>query len=104
MEMIETERLLLREWRPEDLPNYAALNRDPRVMQYLLHTLNEEAAAAKIKDIQNHFREHGFGLFACILKESNTCIGSVGLNVLDFVTPIYPIRINLRNTNFSTIC
>ena len=33
--VIRTERLLLREWRPEDREPFAALNADPRVMEHL---------------------------------------------------------------------
>ena len=33
--VLRTERLLLREWRPEDREPFAALNADPRVMEHL---------------------------------------------------------------------
>jgi RimJ/RimL family protein N-acetyltransferase len=34
-----TRRLLLREWRESDRPLFAALNADPRVMQFMPATL-----------------------------------------------------------------
>ena len=33
---LETSRLRLRAWRPEDLPQLAGINADPRVTEYLL--------------------------------------------------------------------
>jgi len=32
---IETKRLLLRQWREDDLADFALLNSDPEVMEYL---------------------------------------------------------------------
>ena len=32
--IIQTERLILRQWREEDLEPFAALNSDPQVMEY----------------------------------------------------------------------
>jgi len=37
--MIRTERLQLRAWRDEDRGPFAALNTDPRVMQFFPKTL-----------------------------------------------------------------
>ncbi|MGN6202424.1 MAG: GNAT family N-acetyltransferase, partial [Solirubrobacterales bacterium] len=34
MAELETERLLLRQWREEDLAPFAALNADPEVMRH----------------------------------------------------------------------
>jgi RimJ/RimL family protein N-acetyltransferase len=31
---LRTDRLLLRRWRPDDRPAFAALNADPRVMEH----------------------------------------------------------------------
>jgi len=40
--MLTTERLRLRRWREEDLAAYAALNSDPRVMEFMPKVLNRE--------------------------------------------------------------
>lgn len=90
MNHIETERLILREWKPEDLPFFAAINQDPKVMECLLKPLTEAETAAMIERIQKHFKEHGFGLFACILKETSQCIGFVGLNIPEFTSHFTP--------------
>ena len=38
---IETERLILRSWMPQDLSLFVAMNKDKRVMRYFPATLNE---------------------------------------------------------------
>lgn len=87
---IETQRLILRNWQPADLIPFAAINQDPKVMEYLLKPLTEAETAAMIEKIQRHFQKYGYGLFACILKETSQCIGYVGLNVPDFEAPFTP--------------
>ena len=87
---IETKNLILREWKPEDLPFFAAINQDPKVMEYFLKPLTEAETAAMVERIQKHFEQHGFGLFACILRSTGQCIGYVGLNVPDFSAHFTP--------------
>jgi len=87
---IETKRLILREWRPEDLAPFAEINRDPRVTECLPKPLTERETEAMVEKIGKHFKKHGFGLFACEEKESGKWIGFVGLNVPDFQAPFTP--------------
>jgi len=79
MQRIETERLLLREWLPEDLAPFAAINRDPKVVK----PITESETAARIEIMQQHFRQYGYGLFACLLKKTEELLGYVGLRVVD---------------------
>ena len=90
MTSIETERLILREWEPEDLAPFAAINQDPRVMEFMLKPLSEAETAAMIERIKAHFKQYGFGLFACTLKDSLELIGFVGLAVPAFEAPFTP--------------
>jgi RimJ/RimL family protein N-acetyltransferase len=48
MKPIETKRLILREWKLEDLPFFAAINQDPKVMEYLLKPLRSCTKTGKI--------------------------------------------------------
>ena len=41
MNYIETGRLILRSWKPEDLPLFAEMNKDSRVMRYFPATLSD---------------------------------------------------------------
>ena len=36
---IETSRLILRDWKEEDIPAFARMNADPHVMEFFLHPL-----------------------------------------------------------------
>jgi RimJ/RimL family protein N-acetyltransferase len=43
-----------------------------------------------VEKIQKHFKQYGFGLFACILKSTGQLIGYVGLNAPDFEAHFTP--------------
>ena len=62
--MIRTERLVLRAWREEDLPAYAALNADPEVRRFFPATLTRAESDAQAARLQAHVEEHGFGFWA----------------------------------------
>jgi ribosomal-protein-alanine N-acetyltransferase len=82
--MIETERLLLRRWRPEDLPAFATLNADPRVCEFFPSTLSEEQSNALAGRIAQHFADNGFGLWAVEVRNGAPFIGFVGLSIPRF--------------------
>ena len=90
MVQIKTERLILREWKSEDLAPFALVNQDSKVMEYFLSPLTVVETAAMIERICEHFMKHGFGLFACTLKETSEFIGFVGLSVPAFETDFTP--------------
>ena len=52
--MIRTERLILRDWREEDLPAYAELNADPEVRRYFPGTLTREESDVQVAPLQCH--------------------------------------------------
>jgi len=98
---IETDRLILREWEDRDIPSLVVINQDPLVMQHLLKPLTEEEVRALVEMFRCHFKTHGFGLYACVVKETSQCIGFVGLNVPAFVshfTPCVEIAWRLAST------
>ena len=90
MQTIETARLILRQWKTEDLASFVEINQDPKVMECLLKPLTEAETAALIERFQRHFKCYGFGLFACELKKTAKCIGFVGLNVPEFQAHFTP--------------
>lgn len=87
---LHTERLLLREWRDEDLEPFAALNSDPEVMRFLPKLLSRDECEARIQSVRDHFREHGFGLWAVEVRGMTPFVGFVGLNVPKFTAPFTP--------------
>lgn len=83
---IVTERLILRRWRPSDLPAFAALNSDPQVMQWLgSGPMDEAAAQTYVARCETHFDWHDFGFWAVERQEDGQLIGMSGLQHVDFV-------------------
>ena len=46
MKIIETQRLLLRPWKKEDLDPYFQLNQDPKVLKFLPGPLSQNQVTA----------------------------------------------------------
>lgn len=84
---IETERLILREWQPNDLKHFAAMNSDSKVMLYNPRPLGPAESEILMKKMISHFKQYGYGLFACELKENSEFVGYIGLNHPDFSIP-----------------
>ncbi|MBG6249241.1 MULTISPECIES: GNAT family N-acetyltransferase [Symbiopectobacterium] len=78
--MIETERLILRQWRDEDYPIYAQLNADPEVMRYFPELMSREESDAQIGRFTKHIANKGWGFWAVELKSSGEFIGFIGLH------------------------
>ena len=87
---IETPRLRLRRWRPDDLQPFAALNADPEVMEHFPSALSPEETAAAIGRVEEHFENHGFGFWAAEVPGQASLIGFIGLAVVPFETSFTP--------------
>ncbi|MEO5883312.1 MAG: GNAT family N-acetyltransferase [Caldimonas sp.] len=77
----ETPRLRLRRWRESDLEPFAALNADPRVMEFFPALQSYAASVASIDAWQTQFASKGWSNWAAELKASGEFIGFVGLSV-----------------------
>ncbi len=75
-----TQRLILRPWKESDLEPFAALNNDPRVMEFYASTLSREESDALAKKFQNEFAQRGYGHWAVEVPEKADFIGYIGLN------------------------
>lgn len=80
--LIETERLLLRRWRPSDLEAFARMNADPLVMEYFPGLLDRERSDALAAASDALFDEVGYGLFAVEVKQGDPFVGFVGVRPL----------------------
>lgn len=78
---VETERLYLRQWRPEDREPFAALNADPKVTRFLPAVLDRTASDAMADRLQSLIAGRGWGLWAVETKADGCFIGFVGLHV-----------------------
>ncbi len=83
--VLETPRLILREYNETDAEDFFRLNSDPEVMRYVPDKLMqsvEEAREVIVNRAMKDYREHGFGRCACILKDTGQHIGFCGLKYI----------------------
>lgn len=85
---LETERLILREWREQDRAPFAAMNADGEVMRYYPAVQTRERSDAVVERIGAHFGRYGCGLFALEEKESRMFIGYTGFQTVETECPI----------------
>lgn len=78
--MIETERLILRKWTPQDREPFARLNADPRVMEFFPACLSREESDQLAGKIENDITRRGFGLYAAELRADGSFLGFIGLS------------------------
>jgi RimJ/RimL family protein N-acetyltransferase len=84
--ILETDRLLLREYVEEDAEAFFKLNTNPEVMRFVPDKplLNVEQARQRLIDHPIvDYRKYGFGRGACILKSTGEQIGFAGLKYLE---------------------
>jgi len=81
---LRTERLVMRGWRTADRDGYAAMNADPRVMEHFPGTMTRAESDAHADRVDEHFAEHGFGLWAVEVPGEADFVGFVGLAIPRF--------------------
>lgn len=90
---IETKRLRLRQYSSEDLDELAIILSDPEVMRYsprgaIPKDRVRQATQEILEFFINHWKQHGFGVWAVLEKKSNQLIGHCGLNFLPDSTEV----------------
>ena len=76
---LESERVLLREWRESDVEPWVALNLDAENLQYFPRVYSAEESLASYMRIRDLLNENSFGLWAAQEKSSGEFVGFVGL-------------------------
>jgi RimJ/RimL family protein N-acetyltransferase len=89
-EVVETERLRLRQFRDDDVDAYAALCGDPVVMEFLSGPMTRGAVETQLASFRDHWSEHGFGLWCVTVPPDDTCLGFVGLAIPRFAPDLLP--------------
>jgi 3-dehydroquinate dehydratase/shikimate dehydrogenase len=90
MIMYETERLILREWQDKDFEPFFVLNQDHDVMEFFPDVLSYQETIDLIAKFKNKFKVNGFSFYTCELKDTRQFIGSIGLNIPDFIAHFTP--------------
>ena len=76
---IETERLILRGWRDDDLDAYAAMMADPEVTRFISGVSTRHDAWRQMAMLIGHWVLRGFGPWAVERKSDRALIGRVGI-------------------------
>jgi len=93
---VDTERLIMRDWRDSDLAPWAEMNADPRVREFLGPLLTFEQASAWALDFQDGLDRHGFGFWALEVRASGEFIGFTGLDAVGDQMPFSGIELGWR--------
>lgn len=84
---LETERLILRDYRNEDFEAYYSLKKDPQTMYYLqdIQMFDEKAASEEFQMVLEDMgkNDRKFYFFHIELKDTHEQVGSVGYTVTD---------------------
>jgi [ribosomal protein S5]-alanine N-acetyltransferase len=77
--VLETERLLLREFADDDLEAYADMLADPETMRYYPRPYTRDESRAFIEKNRHRYAVHGFGVWVVTERESGAFLGDCGL-------------------------
>ena len=88
--IIETERLLLRPFVPEDFDALYAVLADSDIMQHYPYRFDAERVEHWIARNMERYKMDGFGLWAVVLKENGEVIGDCGLTLQNINGSILP--------------
>ncbi len=82
---LETERLLIRPYTTDDLPELIEMRSDPQVYRYLggLERQNPAEVTKRMDFYLDCYERFGFGMSAMIWKENGETIGGSGLQPLE---------------------
>jgi RimJ/RimL family protein N-acetyltransferase len=86
----ETDRLRLRQWLAKDREPFAALNADPRVMEFFPATLDRATSDAMAEYCERLIAERGWGFWAAEVKGSGHFIGFIRLHIPSSELPFSP--------------
>lgn len=82
--VLETERLMLREWVPDDLEPFAEMNADPEVMAFFVSPLDRAGSDGFARKISVLMEQNGYGLWAVEEKASGLFAGFTGFHPAGF--------------------
>lgn len=88
--IIETERLLLREYTLEDFEALFEIMSDEETMKHYPAPFDEERVKGWIVWNIENYNKYGFGLWAVILKETNEFIGDCGITIQNIDGELLP--------------
>ena len=105
--VIETKRLILREMSFDDFDSLKAIISDPINMKYYEQPYDDTGVTRWINWNLTNYQTYGFGLWACILKETGEMIGDCGVTMQFINKKIRPeigyhFNLNYHNQGYAT--
>jgi RimJ/RimL family protein N-acetyltransferase len=88
--ILSGSRVRLRPWRHADRAPFAAMNGDPRVMEFFRSPLSRAESDVMVDYIEAHFSRHRFGLWAVEVPGVAPFIGFTGLAIPRFSAHFTP--------------
>lgn len=76
---LETERLIIRNWKEQDRDLFHFINSDDTVMQFFPFRRDRLASDKMMDELKSNITKDGYGFSALELKETSECIGFCGL-------------------------
>ena len=93
---LTTDRLLLRQWRDDDLDAWAAMNADPEVREFFPEVLTREQADASLGWFRTDLAERGWGWWAIEVTATGEFIGMAGIDPVDEGVPFHGVEVGWR--------
>ncbi|MBD8512200.1 GNAT family N-acetyltransferase [Photobacterium sp. CAU 1568] len=87
---LQTERLIIRQWKEDDNVPFAAMCADPNVMRYFPATLSEDESVQLAHKATSLIQKNGWGFWAVERKDTGQFIGLAGLHYQDLDIPDTP--------------
>ncbi len=87
---LQSQRLILREWKTDDFSPFFKLNSCKHVCEFLPKILNRKESDSLATRIISDFNKNGFGLYAVERKDNHRFIGFTGLSIPRFEAPFMP--------------
>jgi len=88
--MIETERLIFREYQDDDFDALAQIICDSETMIHYPKPYDENDVKRWINWNKDNYQKYGFGLWVLILKETGEMIGDCGLTIQNIDNELLP--------------
>lgn len=87
---LQTERLILRPWRDEDIAAWVEMSADPRVMEFFPSMLTRAEAEQTATRMRERLEREGFGWWALEVNGGAPFIGVIALQTVPFEAPFTP--------------
>nr|WP_241393563.1 GNAT family N-acetyltransferase [Clostridium butyricum] len=88
--IIETNRLIFREYTLDDFDNLYEIVSDPETMRHYPKPFDEERTRGWIEWNLENYKNYGFGLWAVTLKKTGEFIGDCGISIQNIDGELLP--------------